>query len=73
MGDLPPAFGSEWQRGQFMTASRRVLTGGLVPIDPVSSAVQRVIALQYNPHSLNRSSRCRPREARAGIAARRWA
>ena len=38
-----------------MTVSPGLLKGGLVLIDPVSSAVQRVIALQYNPDSLNRS------------------
>jgi len=38
-----------------MAISPVVLKGGLVLIDPVSSAVQRVIALQYNPDSLNRS------------------
>lgn len=38
-----------------MTVSPVLLKGGLVLIDPVSSAVQRVIALQYNPDSLNRS------------------
>jgi hypothetical protein len=38
-----------------MTVSPNLLKGGLVLIDPVSSAVQRVIALQYNPDSLNRS------------------
>jgi hypothetical protein len=38
-----------------MTISPALLKGGLVLIDPMSSAVQRVIALQYNPDSLNRS------------------
>jgi hypothetical protein len=38
-----------------MTISPHLLKGGLVLIDPVSSAVQRVIALQYNPDSLSRS------------------
>ena len=38
-----------------MTVSPALLKGGLVLIDSVSSAVQRVIALQYNPDSLNRS------------------
>ncbi len=33
----------------------RLLKGGLVLIDAASSAVQRVIALQYNPDSLTRS------------------
>jgi hypothetical protein len=35
--------------------SPRLLKGGLVLIDPASSAVLRVIALQYNPDSLTRS------------------
>ena len=35
--------------------SPRVLKAGLVLIDPDSSAVQRVIALQYNPDTLTRS------------------
>jgi len=35
--------------------SPRVLKGGLVLIDPVSGAIQRVIALQYNPELLTRT------------------
>jgi hypothetical protein len=35
--------------------SPRLLKGGLVQIDPVTSRVLRVIALQYNPDSLTRS------------------
>ncbi len=35
--------------------SPRILKGGIVLIDPNSSAVLRVIALQYNPDSLTRS------------------
>ncbi|OYT97079.1 MAG: hypothetical protein CFE49_03860 [Pseudomonas sp. PGPPP3] len=35
--------------------SPRVLKGGLILIDPVSGAVRRVIALQYNPDQLTRS------------------
>jgi hypothetical protein len=35
--------------------SPRVLKAGLVLIDPDSSAVQRIIALQYNPDTLTRS------------------
>jgi hypothetical protein len=35
--------------------SPRVLKGGLILIDPVSGAIQRVIALQYNPDLLTRS------------------
>ena len=35
--------------------SPRLLKGGLVLIDPRSSAVQRVITLQYNPDTLSRT------------------
>lgn len=35
--------------------SPRLLRGGLVLVDPVSGAVERVVALQYNPESLTRS------------------
>ncbi|CAD5108370.1 hypothetical protein [Zestomonas carbonaria] len=35
--------------------SPKVLKGGLILIDPESGAVQRVIALQYNPDMLTRS------------------
>jgi hypothetical protein len=35
--------------------SPRLLKGGIVLIDPTTGAVQRVIALQYNPVSLQRS------------------
>jgi hypothetical protein len=35
--------------------SPRLLKGGIVLIDPVSSAVKRVIALQYNPDTLSRT------------------
>ncbi|MBC9251678.1 hypothetical protein A9179_15500 [Pseudomonas alcaligenes] len=35
--------------------SPKVLKGGIILIDPASGAVQRVIALQYNPDSLSRS------------------
>ena len=35
--------------------SPRLLKGGLVLIDAVSAAVQKVIALQYNPDSLSRT------------------
>src|SRR6185295_5004628 len=37
------------------TRSPRLLKGGLVLIDPDSSAVQRIIVLQYNPDTLTRS------------------
>ncbi len=35
--------------------SPRLLKGGIVLIDPTSSAVVRIIALQYNPDSLSRT------------------
>lgn len=35
--------------------SPKLLNGGLVLIDPASSAVQRIISLQYNSHPLSRS------------------
>jgi hypothetical protein len=38
-----------------MTVSPRVLKGGIVTVDPVSGAVMRVIALQYNPDTLTRT------------------
>jgi len=33
----------------------KILKGGIVLIDPVSSAVRRIIAMQYNPDSISRS------------------
>jgi hypothetical protein len=38
-----------------MTISPRMLKGGLVQVDPETSQVLRVIALQYNPDSLSRT------------------
>ena len=35
--------------------SPRLLKGGIVLLDPVSGAVQRIITLQYNPDTLTRS------------------
>jgi len=35
--------------------SPRLLKGGLVLIDPLTSAVQRIITLQYNPDTLSRT------------------
>ena len=35
--------------------SPRLLKGGIVLLDPVTSAVQRVIALQYNPDTISRT------------------
>lgn len=36
-------------------SSPKLVKGGIVLVDPASGAVQRVIALQYNPDSLSRS------------------
>ena len=38
-----------------LTRSPRLLKGGIILVDPTSGAVQRVIALQYNPDQLTRS------------------
>jgi hypothetical protein len=35
--------------------SPKLIKGGIVLVDPMTSAVQRVIALQYNPDTLNRT------------------
>jgi len=35
--------------------SPKLLKGGIVLIDPNSSAVQRIITLQYNPDTLSRT------------------
>lgn len=35
--------------------SPRLIKGGIVLIDPTTSAVQRIIALQYNPESITRT------------------
>jgi hypothetical protein len=38
----------------------RLVKGGIVLVDPDSGAVRRVIALQYNPHTLSRSLQINP-------------
>ena len=38
-----------------LTASPKLIKGGLVVLDPASGAVRRVIALQYNPDTITRS------------------
>src|SRR6185436_16727830 len=38
-----------------LTASPRLIKGGLVVLDPARGTVRRVIALQYNPDSVSRS------------------
>src|SRR4051794_24590012 len=40
--------------------SPRLLKGGIVLIDPQTSAVLRVIALQYNPDTLSRTLQIQP-------------
>jgi hypothetical protein len=35
--------------------SPRLIKGGIVLIDPATGAVQRIIALQYNPDTLSRT------------------
>jgi hypothetical protein len=47
-------------------SSPRLLKGGIVLIDPVTSAVQRVIALQYNPDTLSRTLQVRGAGAEGG-------
>jgi hypothetical protein len=46
--------------------SPRLLKGGLVLIDPVTSAVLRVIALQYNPDTLSRTLAAQSAGTQAG-------
>jgi hypothetical protein len=46
--------------------SPRLIKGGLVLIDPTSSVVERIIALQYNPDSLTRSLQIKGIGAEAG-------
>ncbi len=38
-----------------MTNSPKLVKGGIVLMDPVTTAVRRIIALQYNPDSLSRT------------------
>jgi hypothetical protein len=46
--------------------SPRLVKGGIVLIDPTSGAVQRVIALQYNPDTLSRTLQVRGVGAEGG-------
>jgi hypothetical protein len=46
--------------------SPRLLRGGLVLIDPDTSSVQRIIALQYNPDTLTRSLQIKGVNGEAG-------
>ena len=53
--------------------SPRLLKGGIVLIDPSSGAVQRIIALQYNPDTLTRSLQVQSVEATTKDRSRRCA
>jgi hypothetical protein len=44
----------------------RVLKGGIVLIDPLTSGVQRIIALQYNPDTLTRTLQVKGAGAESG-------
>lgn len=46
--------------------SPRLLKGGIVLLDPVTAAVQRVIALQYNPDSISRTLQVQGVSAESG-------
>lgn len=46
--------------------SPRLVHGGLVVLDPQSSAVQRIITLQYNPDTVSRSLQARASAAESG-------
>jgi hypothetical protein len=46
--------------------SPRLVRGGLVLVDPITGAVQRIIALQYNPDTLTRSLQVRGAGAESG-------
>lgn len=48
--------------------SPRLLKGGLVLIDPDSGAVQRIIALQYNPDTLTRTLQAQTAGGQSGSA-----
>src|SRR6516225_12432766 len=47
--------GRQRRRAMTLTASPRVLKGGLIVMAPGGGAVRRTIALQYNPDTLTRS------------------
>ena len=53
-----------------LTASPRLVRGGIATVDPTTGRVLRVIALQYNPDSLTRSFQIQPPPARARTAPR---
>ena len=49
-----------------MTISPRLMKGGLVQVDPKTSQVRNVIALQYNPHTLTRSVQIQSSDGNSG-------
>ena len=53
--------------------SPRLLKGGIVVIDPESGAIQRVIALQYNPDTLSRTLQPKASAPRPAIGPMRCA
>lgn len=46
--------------------SPKLLSGGIVLVDPATGAVQRIVALQYNPETLTRSLKVKGVEAEGG-------
>lgn len=50
--------------------SPKLLKGGIVLIDPVTSAVRRIIALQYNPDTLSRTLQVQAVGAGGGLRKR---
>ena len=46
--------------------SPQLISGGIVLVDPGTNTVQRIIALQYNPHSVTRSLQAQWYEAQQG-------
>jgi hypothetical protein len=49
-----------------LSASPHVLKGGIVLIDPTTSAIIRIIALQYNPDTLSRTLQVQAMSAESG-------
>jgi hypothetical protein len=50
----------------FSPQSPQLISGGIVLLEPGSKTVQRVIALQYNPHTVTRSLQAQWYEAQQG-------
>jgi hypothetical protein len=53
--------------------SPRLLKGGIVLIDPDSSAVRRIIALKYNPDTLSRTLQVQGAGGKAATDSKRCA